>query len=118
MMTLEQKEQIRRLAVVLTLLVPFAFVAFPYFWMTLCSFSSEKDLFSDRIIPLSLTISHYQELFDRTPFITQFKNSVIVAVLATIICLAVSTLAGYSLSRYRHRWSFEKVMLIIKSNSS
>jgi multiple sugar transport system permease protein len=94
-------------------LAPVSFVAFPYLWMILCSLSSQKDLFSDRIIPSTLTISHYQELFQRTPFITQFKNSVIVAVLATLICLAVSALAGYSLSRFRHRWNFDRFMLII-----
>jgi multiple sugar transport system permease protein len=113
MISLEHRNQFRRLATVITLLLPVSFVAFPYFWMILCSFSSNNDLFSDRIIPSVLTLSHYQDLFQTTPFITQFKNSVIVAVLATFICLAVSTLAGYSLSRFRHRWSFERFMLVI-----
>jgi multiple sugar transport system permease protein len=81
--------------------------------MTLSSFSPDKDLFSDRVIPKSLTIAHYQELFHKTNFGQQFLNSVIVAVVATTMCLVVSTLAGYSLSRFRHRWSFERVMLVI-----
>lgn len=113
MISLEHKVVVRRLAVVLSLLAPISFVAFPYFWMTLCSFSSEKDLFSDQFLPSELTLSHYVHLFERTPFFIQFKNSVIVAVAATLICLAISTLAGYSLSRFRQRWSFEKAMLII-----
>ena len=113
MITLDDKAKLRRLATVLTLLAPISFVAFPYFWMTLCSFSSEKDLFSNKFIPTVFTVAHYQELFQRTPFLTQFKNSVIVAVLATLICLCVSALAGYSLSRFRQRWSFDRVMLLI-----
>ena len=113
MISLEHRNQLKRLATVAALLLPVSFVAFPYFWMILCSFSSNSDLFSSRIIPSEFTISHYQDLFTRTPFINQFKNSVIVAVLATFICLAVSTLAGYSLSRFRHRWNFERFMLII-----
>lgn len=107
------RKRIQRIGAVVTLMFPITFVAFPYLWMTLSSFSPDKDLFSDRIFPTSLTLTHYQELFERTNFGEQFLNSVIVAVIATTICLGISTLAGYSLSRFRHRWSFERVMLII-----
>jgi ABC-type glycerol-3-phosphate transport system permease component len=109
----EHRERITKIATVISLLVPFTFVAFPYLWMILCSFSSEKDLFSGRVIPMSFTIAHYQELFDRTNFGRQFLNSSIVAVLSTFICLVVSVLAGYSLSRFRHKWNFERGMLIL-----
>jgi len=113
MISFAAKKRIQRIATVATLMLPITFVAFPYLWMTLSSFSPDKDLFSDRIIPTSLTLAHYQELFEKTNFGEQFLNSVIVAVIATAICLGISTLAGYSLSRFRHRWSFERVMLII-----
>jgi multiple sugar transport system permease protein len=113
MISLEAQERIRRIGTVLTLLLPLSFVAFPYLWMTLSSFSPDKDLFSDRTIPATLTLIHYRHLFERTSFERQFLNSVIVAVVATTICLAVSILSGYSLSRFRHRWSFERVMLLI-----
>lgn len=113
MIPFETRKRIQRIGTVVTLMLPITFVAFPYLWMTLSSFSPDKDLFSDRILPTSLTLAHYQELFDKTNFGEQFLNSVIVAVTATAICLGISTLAGYSLSRFRHRWSFERVMLII-----
>ena len=113
MMKFEAKERVSKIATVLTLLLPLCFVFLPYFWMTLSSVSPEKDLFSDHSIPSSLTLRHYQKLFDRTIFGRQFLNSSIVAVIATIICLVVSCLAGYSLSRFRHRWNFERFMLII-----
>lgn len=113
MISFEAKERIQKIGTVVTLMLPIIFVAFPYLWMSLSSFSPDKDLFSDRIFPTSLTLAHYQELFARTNFAEQFLNSVIVAVIATAICLGISTLAGYSLSRFRYRWSFERVMLII-----
>ncbi|MBW2057732.1 MAG: carbohydrate ABC transporter permease [Deltaproteobacteria bacterium] len=113
MITAETRKRIQIVGTIATLLLPTTFVAFPYLWMALSSFSPDKDLFSDRILPASLTLAHYRELFERTNFAEQFLNSVIVAVIATAICLTISTLAGYSLSRFRHRWSFERVMLII-----
>jgi multiple sugar transport system permease protein len=113
MISFEARERIQKIGTIVTLMLPIAFVALPYLWMSLSSFSPDEDLFSDRIIPNSLTLAHYQELFTRTNFGEQFLNSVIVAVTATAICLGISTLAGYSLSRFRHRWSFERLMLII-----
>ncbi len=113
MISFEARERIQKIGTIVTLMLPITFVAFPYLWMSLSSFSPDKDLFSDRIFPNSLTLAHYQELFVRTNFGEQFLNSVIVAVTATAICLGVSTLAGYSLSRFRHRWSLERLMLII-----
>ena len=113
MISLESRERVQKIGTVITLMLPISFVALPYLWMTLSSFSPDKDLFSDRIIPTSLTLAHYQELFQKTNFGEQFLNSVIVAVITTALCLVVATLAGYSLSRFRHRWSFERVMLVI-----
>ncbi len=113
MISFEAKERIRKIGTIVTLMLPITFVALPYLWMALSSFSPDKDLFSDRVFPTSLTLAHYEELFSRTNFGEQFLNSVIVAVAATSICLIASTLAGYSLSRFRHRWSFERLMLII-----
>jgi multiple sugar transport system permease protein len=113
MISFKTKKRIQRIGTLVTLTLPITFVAFPYLWMSLSSFSPDKDLFSDRVVPTSLTLAHYQELFARTNFGEQFLNSVIVAIVATAICLCVSTLAGYSLSRFRHRWSLERVMLII-----
>jgi ABC-type glycerol-3-phosphate transport system permease component len=113
MIPFRHRERIRKLATVIALLAPVSFVAFPYFWMALSSFSPDKDLFSDRTIPSSLTLSHYEELFERTSFGRQFMNSSIVAVISTLLCLVTSTLGGYSLSRFRHRWNFERLMLVI-----
>ena len=113
MISFKVKERIQKIGTIVALMFPITFVAFPYIWMSLSSFSPDKDLFSDRIFPSTLTLAHYKELFDKTNFGEQFLNSTIVAVIATVLCLGISTLAGYSLSRFRHRWSFERVMLIV-----
>jgi len=113
MISLEDKKRITRIGTVFALLFPISFVLMPYLWMTLSSFATEKELFSNHVIPYALTFDHYHQLFTRTNFARQFLNSSIVAVAATLMCLVASTFAGYSLSRFRHRWNFERVMLIM-----
>jgi multiple sugar transport system permease protein len=113
MISLEHKERIYRLATIICLLFPISFVAVPYLWMMLSSVASESALYSDNAIPLSFTLANFERLFERTSFERQFLNSLIVALIATFLCLTCATLAGYSLSRFRHRWSFERFMLII-----
>lgn len=113
MISFEAKERIQKIATVATLMVPVGFVALPYLWMALSSFSPDKDLYGDRVFPSSLTVVHYLELFNKTNFGEQFRNSTIVGLLATAICLIVSTLAGYSLSRFRHQWNLERYLLVI-----
>ena len=113
MISLEDKQRVSRIATVVTLMFPVLFVILPYLWMALCSVATSKELFSEHVIPLGYTFSHYRDLFERTNFGRQFLNSSIVAVAATLICLVASTFAGYSLSRFRHRWNFERMMLIV-----
>ena len=113
MISLEDKQRITRIGTVISLLIPISFILMPYLWMSLSSFATEKELFSDHVIPSALTFDHYYQLFTRTNFGRQFLNSSIVAIAATLICLFASTFAGYSLSRFRHRWNFERIMLII-----
>ena len=115
MISLEDKKRITRIGTVIALLFPISFVLMPYLWMTLSSFATEKELFSNHVIPYALTFDHYHQLFTRTNFARQFLNSSIVAVTATLMCLGASTFAGYSLSRFRHRWNFERVMLIMNT---
>ena len=113
MISFEGKERIQKIGIVATLMLPVAFVALPYLWMALSSFTPSKDLYGDRVFPSSFTLIHYKDLFIKTNFGSQFLNSTIVGVLATVICLIVSTLAGYSLSRFQPRWNLERYLLII-----
>lgn len=70
------------------------------------SFKPERDIFA---IPPTLlfepTASHYAALWRRWPdFFRALANSLIVTVLATVLAVAASALAGYAYSRFRARW--------------
>ena len=53
------------------------------------------------LIKQGLTFEHYKYLFTETPFLTFFKNTIIVTISVVIISMVISVLAAYSLSRLR-----------------
>ncbi len=48
-------------------------------------------------------LDHYFRLFATTKFLIYFRNSIVVAGSATLLCVTVATLAGYGITRFRFR---------------
>src|SRR5262245_1631824 len=88
------------------LVVLMVFTLFPFWWMLVTSVKPDAELYDVRQPPLwakTVTFEHYRELFTRLPFATWVRNSLVVSAAATLISLAIGTLAGYSLARLRFR---------------
>ena len=82
------------------------FTLFPFWWMLVTSLKPDVELYDVRQPPLwvkTVTFEHYRELFTRLPFATWIANSLVVSAAATLLSLAIGTLAGYSLARLRFR---------------
>ncbi len=81
------------------------FVALPLLWMLSSSFMPFDELFGRqlRLLPGAPTVQHYADLLVRTRFPVYFKNSLIVAMLATLGAIVCAILAGYGLTRFRFR---------------
>lgn len=83
----------------------FGFVTlFPFYWMVMTAImptdailSRNPSLLPD---PSRIDFSAFVEVFENRPFFTWILNSLIVATASTVLSLLVSTLAGYSLSRF------------------
>lgn len=88
------------LLLVLVMLV----VLFPIYWMLLTGIKPKSELY----LPIPTlwtenpTLDNMRSLFDRTPFLTQMRNSGIVATVTTSVTIVIGALAGYSLSRLRY----------------
>jgi len=84
-----------------------AVVLFPVYWMLLTSMlpSGVARSRSPSLLPhlSTLSLDAYAAVLRRKPVLTWLGNSVVVTLAATAISLLISTLAGYSLSRYRSR---------------
>ena len=94
-----------------------AVVCFPLLWAVGTSIRPNEEMLRLRLLPEHITGAHYAALLTGRPmyfetatgyrpstapaqhFLTWFVNSVLVTVTTTVLCVAVSTLGAYSLTR-------------------
>jgi multiple sugar transport system permease protein len=88
--------------VLLVCCVPFVF---PIWWMATTSLKPVTEIFAfpPSLLPGSPTLDAYRQVFDLQPFGRQYVNSLYIAVVVTLLTLAVSALAGYAFARIRFR---------------
>jgi len=73
-------------------------------WIAETSIKPNSEIYSDAtIIPRQITGIHYASLFQETPFLTYFKNSLIVATLTTIVSMIIGILGAYAITRLDFR---------------
>jgi ABC-type glycerol-3-phosphate transport system permease component len=77
----------------------------PIYWMVVSSFRPQADLFTDltELAPTNLTVDNYTRLFQEQPYLTWFFNSVVQSLGFAALTVAVCTMAGYALAKYRFR---------------
>jgi arabinogalactan oligomer/maltooligosaccharide transport system permease protein len=90
------------------LVVACVIAVFPILWIVSTSFKNRFDVFSTEIqlIPPEPTLENYQALFDPASasggyFWSWFGNSLLIAVLTTLLSVFMAATAAYALSRYR-----------------
>lgn len=83
----------------------FVFVVFPLYWVVTVSFKTTPQISERTSIfwPDPWTTSQYTSLLENTPFLTWFRNTVVVAVSSTVISVILASLAAYALTRLRFR---------------
>src|SRR5689334_14824022 len=90
------------------LYIPLAFfvvaMLFPFYWMLITSIKPNRELYSQKIMPLIVhqpTLKHYIDLLSETNFLTWTYNTMLVAVVTTVISLLLGTMMAYPLARMR-----------------
>lgn len=80
-------------------------VAFPIYWMFTISLKVPRDIYrTPSLWPDLVTSANYRELIEEKGFLTNIRNSLIVASSVTIVSLFVSSFAAYSLVRFKYRF--------------
>lgn len=97
-------------------LVALLFMLTPIIWLLSTSLKTRSEMFSLplTLIPKKLIWSNYIKIWNEIPFFSYLKNSIIMSMYTTIVALNISSLASYSLSRFkfRYRGVFLKFILI------
>ena len=76
----------------------------PYVWMILNSFKDRIEIMKAKTFwPDEFTISNYITVFEDSPIISWFKNSVLVTVIGTLLMLFTSSIAGFVFAKYEFK---------------
>ena len=77
---------------------------FPFYWMLITSIKSNRELYSQKIMPLMVhqpTLKHYIDLLTETNFLVWTYNTMLVAIVTTLVSVVVGTMMAYPLARLR-----------------
>lgn len=76
------------------------FVIFPFLWMIMVSFRNRVDIFNPGNWFIAPTIKNYVTIVENNNILKYFANSIIIAVVTTIVSLVLGSLAAYGFARY------------------
>lgn len=87
---------------------------FPFLWMALGATNSSIDIIKGKVLPGSELATNIRGFFEQVDVLLVFWNSAKIAILATVLTLAVSSLAGYGFEMFRSRYRerLYRVMLL------
>src|SRR5207245_10418316 len=82
----------------------FVFALFPFAWMAATSLKANAELYDPTANPMWIrhpSLVHYVDLFKETNFVVWIGNTMLVALVSTIISLLLGGMLAYPLARMR-----------------
>jgi multiple sugar transport system permease protein len=80
-------------------------VLFPIYWMAITSLKLPREIFRvPSLWPQTVTLNNYRILLEDKGFLINIRNSFVVALTVTVISVFISSLAAYSMVRFRYRF--------------
>src|SRR5690348_881979 len=97
----------RKVGFYITLVVLLVLSLFPFFIMLMTSFknSNEAVATNPTFFPKVWTFEHYRDIFNPVifPYLSYFKNSLIVSLTASILAVAIGIFGAYALSKLKFK---------------
>jgi len=92
-----------QVAIYVFLLLAAIFLAFPFYWMVLCTIKPANEVYSRSIalLPSTISFAMYRKLLTdpQLPVLRFFMNSVLISVGSTAACVATAIFSAYALAR-------------------
>jgi multiple sugar transport system permease protein len=105
--TTRKKKAAKKVLFYVTLVALLSVCLFPFFIMLMTSFKSSGEAVSTTptFFPKEWTFEHYVDIFnsDIFPYVTYFKNSLIVSLTASLIAVGIGILGAYALSKLKFK---------------
>ncbi len=95
----------QRIATYAILVFVLLLVLFPIYWMLITSLKLPREIYRQPALwPHVFTLNNYRLLLEEKEFLDNIRNSVLVAGAVTLISVTISSLAAYSMVRFRTRF--------------
>ena len=95
----------RRLIPTYIFLIIVSFISvFPLYWMISAATNTTTDVSRGRILPGTYFMENFKNLTAQQPLWRALGNSLFYAVLTTVLCLLICSIAGYGFEVYHDRW--------------
>nr|WP_302140312.1 carbohydrate ABC transporter permease [uncultured Schaedlerella sp.] len=73
----------------------------PFIYVILTALKSSEQIYDpDQIIPTYITLENFRQVLFQSNFVRYFMNSIFITVVTTAICMVLSVMAAYGLTRY------------------
>ncbi|RFB78728.1 carbohydrate ABC transporter permease [Methylovirgula sp. 4M-Z18] len=89
------------------------FSLFPFYYAIITSFRSGQELFSQSVLPNSLSLANYALVFENQPFGWNLFSSAVVATSVVLISLFLGVTAAYALARVDFRGRATLLLTIV-----
>jgi multiple sugar transport system permease protein len=100
---MEENTQQRRILWAIGVVVVLTYALIPVVWILSLSFKKPEAIGDGRFIPKDFTFDNYDAVFSTGFFTSALRNSIGIALLATIISLAFASMAAYAITRLDFR---------------
>jgi multiple sugar transport system permease protein len=72
---------------------------FPVFWIVMLSLKSPTTVADGRLIPSSWSLENYKSIFQQSIFTDALRNSIGIALIATLVAVVLASMAAYAIAR-------------------
>jgi multiple sugar transport system permease protein len=72
---------------------------FPVFWLLMLSLKDPATISDGRLIPSSWSFENYEGIFEQRIFTRALINSIGIALISTVLAVALASMAGYAIAR-------------------
>ena len=97
----KQGEKIRISISYIFICIMVFFAVVPFIYVILTALKSSEQIYDpDQIIPTYITLENFRQVLFHSNFVRYFMNSIFLTVVTTVICMVLSVMAAYGLTRY------------------
>ena len=89
------------------------FTLFPIYFMLTTAFNKTATSGTDSLLPSSITLDHFKEIFQTGHFGTYLMNSAVVTVATVVLSGALALLGAVAIARFRFRFRTTMLVLIL-----